>query len=108
MWIEIMSPYMERKYNNISFSPEEEEPISKLASGDIIAKLELVKNCMDLVVKLANWFSSENELPFQQVLQAGVSAVIRAAESFDSSKKMSFIDYASQEIVKAMMSILSA
>ncbi len=91
------------KYKGIAFTPEDEEKICKIATGDVLAKLNMVKTCMNLVVKLANWYSLENCADFTQMIQVGIMAIIRAAETFNSSKQTNFIDYASQTIVKEMM-----
>lgn len=100
--IETVSFCMSRKYEGISFSPEEEEAIHRIAEGDTVAKLKLVKACMDLVVKLANWYALENQKQFSQMVQIGILEVVRAAERFDASQPIEFIDYAAQEIIKAM------
>ena len=47
--IQIANPYINRDYGKVSFSPEQEEAICRTVSDDIVAKLELVKTCMDLV-----------------------------------------------------------
>lgn len=91
------------KYKGIAFTSEEEEKICKIAEGDVLAKLNMVKTCMDLVIKLANWYSLENGIEFTKMIQVGVMAIIRAAETFDLSKQTNFIDYASQMIVKEMV-----
>jgi len=91
------------KYNECQFSPIEEEKICNIAAGDIVAKLEMVKACMDLVVKLAKWYALENGVLFSQMVRVGVFAIIKAAESFDGSGEKDFIDYAGQQIVKAMI-----
>lgn len=91
------------KYKGMAFTPEEEEKICKITTGDVLAKLNMVKTCMNLVVKLANWYSLENSVDFAQMIQVGIMAVIKAAETFNSSEQTNFIDYASQTIVKEMM-----
>jgi len=101
--IQIANSYTHSDYSKVSFSPEQEEAICRIVSGDIIAKLELVKTCMDLVVKFANWYSFEYGTPFSQLVQIGVLTVIRTAEKFYGSENTNFNDYLSQEIMKAMM-----
>jgi DNA-directed RNA polymerase specialized sigma subunit len=102
--IQLINPYICRDYNKVSFSPEQEEAICKVVPKDAIARLELVKTCMELVVKFANWYASESGKPFNQLVQAGVLAVVRSAENFSNSKESSFNDYISQEIMRAMSS----
>ncbi len=99
--IQIANPC--RDYSKVSFSPEQEEAICRIVSGDTVAKLELVKTCMDLVVKFANWYSFEYGASFSQLVQIGVLTVIRTAEKFYGSENTDFNNYLSQEIMKAMM-----
>jgi DNA-directed RNA polymerase specialized sigma subunit len=101
--IQIANSYTYRDCGKVSFSPEQEEAICRIVSGDIVAKLELVKTCMDLVVKFANWYSFEYGTPFSQLVHIGVLTVIRTAEKFYGSENTNFNDYLSQEIMKAMM-----
>lgn len=95
--------FITHKYKEIAFTSEEEEKICRIAKGDVLAKLNMVKTCMDLVVKLANWYSIENYVEFAQMVQVGIMAIIKAAESFNSSGQTNFIDYASQIVVKEMI-----
>ncbi len=92
------------KYKEIAFTAEEEEKICRITTGDVIAKLNMVKTCMNLVVKLANWYAIENGVQFQRMVKVGIMAIIKAAETFNSPEQTNFIDYASQMIVKEMMS----
>jgi DNA-directed RNA polymerase specialized sigma subunit len=101
--IQIANLYTYNDYNKVSFSPEQEEAICRIVSGDNVAKLELVKTCMDLVVKFANWYSFEYGTSFSQLVQIGVLTVIRTAEKFYGSENTDFNNYLSQEIMKAMM-----
>lgn len=101
--IQIANPYTYKDYGKISFSPEQEEAICRKVSGDVIARLELVKTCMDLVIKFANWYALENGMPFSKLVQIGVLTVVKSAERYCSSEKISFADYLSQELMKAMM-----
>ncbi len=95
--------FVTHKYKEIAFTSEEEEKICRIATGDVIVKLNMVKTCMNLVVKLANWYSQENEVPFSRMVQVGIMAIIKAAENFDVSEQTNFIDYASQVIIKEMI-----
>jgi len=103
--IQLMNPYICRDYNKVSFSPEQEEMICKVVPKDAIARLELVKTCMEIVVKFANWYASESGVPFNQLVQAGISAVVRSAQNFNKSKECSFTDYISKEIMRSMSSL---
>jgi DNA-directed RNA polymerase specialized sigma subunit len=100
--IQLMNPYICRDYDKVSFSPEQEEAICKVVPKDAIARLELVKTCMELVVKFANWHASESGKPFNQLVQSGILAVVKSAENYCNSEKSSFSDYISQEIMRAM------
>ena len=101
--IQIASTHTYKDFGKVSFSPEQEEAICRIVSGDIVAKLELVKTCMDLVVKFANWYAFEYGTPFSQLVQIGVYTVVKAAERFYGSVDTSFTDYLSQELMKAMI-----
>ena len=103
MLMQEFSPYTLRGYTEISFSPEQEEKICSRVSGDVILKLELVKNCVEMIVKLAKWYSLENGVPLSQLIQIGVLAVVRAAENFCNSEDISFVDYLCNEVMRAMM-----
>lgn len=91
------------KYKEIAFTSEEEEKICKIVADDVIAKLNIVKTCMNLAVKLASWYSQENGVQFSQMVRVGIMAIIKAAENFNTSEQINFIDYASQMIVKEMV-----
>lgn len=103
MFIQEFGAYINKEYSDISFSPEQEESICKKVSGDALVRLEFVKTCIELIVKLAKWYSFENGVPFSQLVQIGVMAVIRASDSFNISEKIGFVDYLSHEIMKAMI-----
>lgn len=98
---------MDWEYRGVSFMPEEEETelIHRAASGDVEAKLQLVKDHLDLVVVLAAEHASETGKPFSQAVQAGASAVIKAADDFHRSQQIGFIDYLRLEAVRAMEGI---
>jgi len=103
--IQLVNPYTCKDYNKVSFSPEQEEAICGISAKDSISKLELVKTCMDIVIKLAKWYSTESGIPFDQLVQAGVLAVVRSAGNFCNSEESNFNDYISQEIMKAMINL---
>jgi len=96
-------PYMPKGYTEISFSPEQEEKICSRASGDVMMKLELVKICIDMIVKLASWYSLENGTPFSQLIQIGIFAVAKASENYCNSENISFVDYLCNEVMRAMI-----
>lgn len=103
--IQFVNPYTCKDYNKISFSPEQEEAICQISAQDSMSKLELVKTCMDIVIKLARWYSTESGLPFDQLVQTGILTVVKSARNFSKSDEVSFNDYISQEIMKAMMNL---
>ncbi len=82
------------------------ELIFRASAGDIEAKLQLVKMHLDLVVEIAAEYTSQTGRPFSQMVQAGTSAVIRAADGFHGSQQLAFVDYLRYEIAKAMEGIV--
>jgi len=85
---------------------DETELILRASAGDIEAKLRLVKMHLDLVVEIAAVYASQTGKPFSQMIQAGASAVIRAAYEFHGSQQIGFVEYLRYEIVKAMKGIV--
>ena len=85
---------------------EETELIFRASAGDIEAKLQLVKMHLDLVVQIAAAYTSQTGRPFSQMVQAGASAVIRAADGFHESQQIGFVEYLRYEIAKAMEGIV--
>lgn len=103
--IQFVNPYTCKDYNKISFSPEQEEAICRISAQDSVSKLELVKTCMDIVIKLARWYSTESGIPLDQLVQTGILTVVKSAGNFCNSEEDSFNDYISQEIMKAMINL---
>ena len=93
-----------QEYGGVSLMSGEEEAelIFRVASGDVEAKLQLVKEHLDLVVEIAAMYASETGKPFPQMVQAGTLAVIKAADEFHSSRQFGFAGYVRDEIVRAM------
>lgn len=85
---------------------DETELIFRVSAGDIEAKLQLVKMHLDLVIETAAAYTSQTGRPFSQMIQAGASAVIRAADGFHASQQIAFVDYLRYEIAKAMEGIV--
>lgn len=81
---------------------KEMELIYKAALGDVEAKLQLVKQNLDLIVELAARYVSETGRSFIQMVQVGALAVIKAAEEFQYSRQAGFDIYVRKEIKKAM------
>ena len=84
----------------------EKKLISRAAAGDIEAKLQLVKDYLDLVVEFAAGYSSETGKPFSQMVQVGASAVIKAADNFHRSQQVKFADHLRLELTRAMEGIV--
>jgi DNA-directed RNA polymerase sigma subunit (sigma70/sigma32) len=91
-------------YEGVSFMPEEDEMelLHRACSGDAEAKLQLVKNHLNLVVELAAGCAAQTGKPFPQMVQAGALAVIRAAGEFDQSQQVGFGDYVKSEIARVI------
>jgi DNA-directed RNA polymerase sigma subunit (sigma70/sigma32) len=84
--------------------PEEEktELLYRAASGDVEAKLRLVKEHLDVVVELAAGYASETGRPFSQMVQVGTLAVVKSASSFRYPQQIEFIDHVRQEVIRAI------
>ena len=93
-----------REYRGTSFMTAEQEIelIYRAASGDVEAKLRLVKGHLDLVVELAARYASETGKPFSRVVQVAALAVVKAADNFHLSQQMEFADYVRLEVISAM------
>jgi DNA-directed RNA polymerase sigma subunit (sigma70/sigma32) len=61
---------------------------------------------LDLVVQIAAVYASQTGRPFSQMVQAGASAVIKAADRFHESQQIAFMEYLKYEIAKAMEGIV--
>ncbi|MBD3183329.1 hypothetical protein GF312_13615 [Candidatus Poribacteria bacterium] len=76
--------------------------IRKAASGDIGARLQLVKDNLDLVVEIASIYADKTNRPFSHMVKNGAIAVIKAADCFCDSQEMDFDDYVKFEVSKAI------
>ena len=87
--------------------PEEEktELLYRAASGDVEARLQLVKDHLDLVVEVAAGYASETGKPFSQMVQAGTLAVIKAAKTFHQPQQIGFADHVRQEVIRAIAGV---
>jgi DNA-directed RNA polymerase sigma subunit (sigma70/sigma32) len=85
---------------------DETELIFRASAGDIEAKLQLVKMHLDLVVEMAAAYTSQTGRSFSQMIQAGASAVIRAADEFQGSQQIAFVEHLRYEIAKTMEGIV--
>jgi len=85
---------------------EERELVYRVASGDVEAKLELVKEHLDLVVEVAAGYTTETGRSFSQMVQIGTLAVIKAVNEFHHSQETPFIQHVRCEITKAMEGVV--
>ena len=76
--------------------------LQRACSGDVGARLQLVKRHLSLVVELAACCSAETGKPFPQMVQAGALAVVKAADEFDQSQQVAFGDYVESEITRVI------
>ena len=98
---------VEGEYGGTSpmLSGEETELLYRVASGDIEAKLQLVKQHLNLVVELAARYASVTGKPFSQMVQTGALAVVRAADNFHRDQNIEFTEHMKYEVVRAMEGI---
>lgn len=96
--------HTEEKYRGVSFMLEEEEIqlLHRACSGDVEARLQLVKEHLNLVVELAAGCAAETGKPFSRIVQVGALAIIKAADEFDQSQQVAFVDYVKHEINRAI------
>ena len=85
---------------------EERELIYRTALGDVEAKLELVKEHLDLVVELAAGYAVETGRPFPQMVQVGAVAIVKAADAFHTVQQLEFSEHMRYEIIRAMEGIV--
>ncbi len=72
---------------------EEFKLYERIKEGDIDARNELVKGNLKFVVDVATIYKNGN-IPLEELIAAGNTGLIRAAEEFDGSKGYKFITYA--------------
>ena len=81
---------------------EEIQLLCKACSGGAEAKLQLVKEYLSLVVEIAAGCAAETGEPFPRIVQVGALAVIKAADEFDQSQQLAFVDYVKNEVNRAI------
>ena len=72
-------------------------------TGDPDAREQLVMSHMNLVRFLANKFKNRGE-PLDDLIQVGTIGLIKAVDTFDSTRKARFSTYASRCIENAILS----
>lgn len=95
------------KYNGVVFMQvkEETELLRQACLGDAKARLQLVKDHLDLVVELAAGYAAETGMPFPEMVQAGTTAVMKAADDFHCSQEIEFSDHLALHITRAIEKI---
>jgi len=97
-------------YEGIPFMLGEKDTtslVSRAASGDANARLKLVKDHIGLVRDIASDYASKSDIPVSRMLCLGVCALIRSAKSFSEAGNTGFIEYARQEIVNTIESMIT-
>lgn len=84
---------------------EEIELLRRACLGDAEARLQLVKEYLNLVVELAAGCASKTGRPFSQMVKTGTTAVIKAADDFHCSQESEFSDHVILRVTKAMEEI---
>ena len=98
----------DQEYRGVSFMPQEEETAEMLRRaclGDVEAKLQLVKEHLNLVVELAAGYASRTGRPFPLMVKAGTIAVVKAADDFHCSQQVAFDDHVRTHVTRAMEDI---
>lgn len=78
------------------------ELLSKAASGDVMAKLDLVKSHLNLIEDIVKDYASDSDIPLPQMLQIGTIAFIKALNKFNYSHYTEFLNHVRQEIINLM------
>ncbi len=78
------------------------ELLSKAASGDVMAKLDLVKSHLNLIEDIVKDYTSDSGIPLSQMLQIGTMAFIKALNKSNYSRYAEFLDNVRQEIINLM------
>lgn len=95
-------------YFDLSFNEDSSDvniyEVYKSASGDVVSKLKLVKDCMDELVNLAGMYADETGKPFSEMLQTGIMSIVKSAKNYRNAQEIPFVDYVRQEMIRAMMS----
>ncbi len=96
-----------QKYNGVPLMQvkEETELLRRACLGDAKARLQLVRDYLDLVVELAAEYAAETGRAFPQMVQAGTMAVIKAADDFHCSQEVEFSDHLALHITRAIEEI---
>jgi len=81
---------------------EEIQLLHRACSGDVEARLQLVKEHLNLVVELAAGGAAKTGKPFSLMVQVGALAIIKAADEFDESQQVAFVEYVRHEITRAI------
>lgn len=103
----ILDSNMNQKYNGVVFMQvkEETELLRQACLGDAKARLQLVKDYLDLVVELAAEYAAETGRAFPQMVQVGAMAVMKAADDFHCSQEIEFSDHLALHITRAIEKI---
>ncbi len=93
-----------QKYSGVSFMQgiEETELLRRACLGDAEARLQLVKEYLNLVVELAAEYTSKTGIPFSQMVKVGTTAVIKAADDFHCSQEIEFSDHMILHVTRTM------
>ena len=96
-----------QKYRGVSFmqGKEETELLRRACLGDAEARLQLVKQHLNLVVEFAAGYAAKTGRPFSQMVKAGTIAVIKAADDFHCSQEIEFSDHVMLHVTRAMEEI---
>jgi DNA-directed RNA polymerase sigma subunit (sigma70/sigma32) len=100
--------YEDLEYSEIPIINEAEdtELMHRASSGDVQAKLHLVKEHLGLVVVLAANYASETGKSFPAMVRTGIIAVIEAANTFYCSRQSRFIDHVVYKVSEAMTDVV--
>ena len=93
-----------QKFSEVSLMQGKEQAslLHKAALSDAEARLQLVKEHLNLVVELAAEYSAKTGNPFPQMVKAGTMAVIKAVDDFRCSQQVEFSDHVIFHVTKAM------
>ena len=81
------------------------EVLRRASLGDVEARLQLVKQHLNLVAELAAGYALRTGYPFSLMVRAGTVAIIKAANDFHCYRHVAFDDHVKSYVIRAMEDI---
>lgn len=96
-----LKSFIKKSYNYSFLTEEEEQNLAqRLSQGDQKAREKLICSHLRMVFPIAKYFSKNNEINIEDLIQEGNLGLITAADRFDFHKNICFASYARWWIVE--------